>query len=310
MRLTAGWMVTNSASSKFVADFMRKQAASTKRNQLESFNPDPVTMKGYKYLVCWPYRQESHLWEDIPVLIFPFDPITIDKIWEMEIDGSLLNSNKGGLGVKDLCLSFALSHLLKRRYFGMECAEANHQETMEFVLKGLLLEEEEAKSYTRAFQIIEVELGFLYDFFFTKYATLFRMEVTYLIIAVLKLIFIACCGVVLLIYSPTVRTPDPVIEVGTRRVDVIITIIIMGSFFLVEALQLILYVTSDWATISLACLCIRISNSKCILSLIKLIRRFKSTKLPGYWQNKMGQTSVIASSMHFFLMSHFFSGLP
>jgi hypothetical protein len=52
----------------------------------------------------------------------------------MEIDGSLLNSNKGGLGVKDLCLSFALSHLLKRRYFEMECAEANRPETRKFIL--------------------------------------------------------------------------------------------------------------------------------------------------------------------------------
>jgi hypothetical protein len=98
------------------------------------------------------------------------------------------------------------------------------------------------------------------------------MEVSYLIIAVLKLISIAYCGVVLLRNSPTVRTLDPVIEVGTRRVDVIITIIIMVSFLAVEALQLILYVTSDWATISLACLCIRFRNSKRILYLIRFIQ--------------------------------------
>ncbi|KAF8685256.1 hypothetical protein HU200_044077 [Digitaria exilis] len=50
----------------------------------------------------------------------------------------------------------------------MECAEATRPETRKFVLEGLLSEKESIDNYARAFHIIEAELGFLYDFFFTN----------------------------------------------------------------------------------------------------------------------------------------------
>jgi hypothetical protein len=68
VRLTAEWMVTNSAPSKFVADYMREQATAKGNDQLETFNP--VTMKGYKYLVFWPPHKESTShWKHTPLIV-------------------------------------------------------------------------------------------------------------------------------------------------------------------------------------------------------------------------------------------------
>lgn len=69
--------------------------------------------------------------------------------------------------LKDACLSFGLFHLVVRRYFGYNCPESKLDKTRDLVLHGLLRTEQD---YRRAFQVIEVvelELAFLHDFFFT-----------------------------------------------------------------------------------------------------------------------------------------------
>uniref|UniRef100_A0ACD5YUT2 Uncharacterized protein n=1 Tax=Avena sativa TaxID=4498 RepID=A0ACD5YUT2_AVESA len=197
------------------------------------------------------------------------------------------------------------------------CAEAALSQTRKFVLDGLLSEEDAVNNYKRAFHVIEVELGFLYDLFFTKYAALFHMEISFLLMVLFKLISMAICWMFLLQEAPIIKTPDPVIEVGTTTVDVTITVVIMGSLCFIEVLQATLYLTSDWATISLACSRgQRIKTQKIIPSVIWFVRRFNLSRywksmiagrkfdkfldklnLFGYWQKKMGQTSVIESCL-------------
>ncbi|KAI4967455.1 hypothetical protein ZWY2020_025867 [Hordeum vulgare] len=60
-------------------------------------------------------------------------------------------------------------HLVVRRYFGYTCPESGLDKTRDLVLDGLLHTEQD---YERAFQVIEAELAFVYDFFFTKYASI------------------------------------------------------------------------------------------------------------------------------------------
>uniref|UniRef100_A0ACD5ZJJ1 Uncharacterized protein n=1 Tax=Avena sativa TaxID=4498 RepID=A0ACD5ZJJ1_AVESA len=314
-RVIAGWMVTNSTPSARLARYMRLLVAKHTRNHVNSENapepPNPKTLEGYKYLV-----RPIHKHDLIPAE-GGRGTITIDEIWKMELDDSLLNTTGGGSHMKDVCLSFALSHLLKRRFFEMDCAEAALSQTREFVLDGLLSEEDAVNNYKREFHVIEVELGFLYDLFFTKYAALFHMEFSFLLMVLFKLISMAICWMFLLQEAPIIKTPDPVIEVGTTTIDVTITVIIMGSLCFIEVLQATLYLTSDWATISLACSRgQRIKTQKIIPSVIWFVRRFNLSRywksmiagrkfdkfldklnLFGYWQKKMGQTSVIESCL-------------
>ncbi|KAF7046848.1 hypothetical protein CFC21_055844 [Triticum aestivum] len=93
--------------------------------------------------------------------------ITFDMIWNSK-DKLLLSpthdDDQKPVPLKDTCLSFALFKLLSRRFCpGLPIAEEGNLEALKFVL---------AKD-KHAFHLVEVELSFLYDFFYTKYPALF-----------------------------------------------------------------------------------------------------------------------------------------
>ncbi|KAL6847938.1 hypothetical protein ACP4OV_022066 [Aristida adscensionis] len=103
-----------------VAEWMKKHAND------RGDDWDPRSMKGYNYLVKYPLR------------LFSNEAFSDDDETS-----------------KDVCLSFALFELLKRRYYGLVCAEASLPKTQDFVFKGLLPSEND---YKRAFKIVEVSL--------------------------------------------------------------------------------------------------------------------------------------------------------
>lgn len=188
-RVIACWMVNFTDPSKVVVDYMRDQAGS-RDAQVQGYNP--ISMKGYKYLVQWyGYALITH-GAKLPNYRNKLvgDIVTIDMIWE-KCNDRLFDSN-GDSQLKDVCLSFALFQLLKPRFFGMNCYEADLPETRDFVFKGLL--SENGNDYARAFRIIEVELGFLHDFFFTKYASIYEMEIVFFVTFILKIIFTVMLG--------------------------------------------------------------------------------------------------------------------
>ncbi|KAF8717544.1 hypothetical protein HU200_025801 [Digitaria exilis] len=164
-------------SAKVVADYM--QAAVVVRSDdghgddtSSSSRRERDMMTGCKYLVLGEDEDASppsvpHYLTRVPVVDHG-KVVTIDMIWKH--DGDLLGSDddKGARALKDTCLSFALFKLLKRRFCGLEIAEAGDPRTKDFVINGLL-----AGGYERAFRVVEVELSFLYDFFYTKYPALF-----------------------------------------------------------------------------------------------------------------------------------------
>lgn len=166
MRIHACVLASESwESSKLLADYMKQETTSNESRY------DPISLAGYNYLVCWAggrirseppyYRKQFIATENV---------ISIDQVWCC--DGRLMRSAEGAQ-LKDVCLSFALYHLLRRRYFGFSCSESGIQKTHDFISRGLLAREED---FMRAFKVIEVELCFLYDFFFTKYALMYHRE--------------------------------------------------------------------------------------------------------------------------------------
>jgi hypothetical protein len=96
------------------------------------------------------------------------DTVTINDVWELTSDDRLLGTAGSGSELKDVCLSFALSHLLRRHYFELDCAEVGLSETFRFAVEGLLPETDQVNHYSRAFHVIEVELGFLYEHFMSS----------------------------------------------------------------------------------------------------------------------------------------------
>ncbi|RLN30710.1 hypothetical protein C2845_PM05G35040 [Panicum miliaceum] len=158
--------------------------------------------------------------------------------------------------IRGACLSYSLSHLLKRRFFGLDCAEAGLAETRRFVLDGLL-SEDNTDEHTEAFRVIEVELGFLHDFFYTKWACIFEVEATFFFTAVLKIILTFVLGAVVILKSDHVLKHIPI---TTRTVDAVATVLVLGAFVAVETSHTVL------------------------------------RPMFSYWHNSIGQNSVIESS--------------
>jgi len=88
--------------------------------------------------------------------------VTFDMIWNSK-DKLLSPEDDQTRALKDTCLSFAFFKLLKRRFCGLHIAEKGDPAALEFVLAN----------GERAFHLVEVELSFLYDLFYTKYPALF-----------------------------------------------------------------------------------------------------------------------------------------
>jgi hypothetical protein len=105
-----------------------------------------LSMEGYEYPIQQMWDKKWVVTELLTRCWY-----TIDQIWDR------CGNSDDGKALKDICLSFSLFQLLKRRYLGLACAEARNPKTRHFVLKKLLPSEQE---YERAFRVVEVELGF------------------------------------------------------------------------------------------------------------------------------------------------------
>ncbi|KAF7849395.1 hypothetical protein BT93_L0848 [Corymbia citriodora subsp. variegata] len=259
--LMAGSRQSLERDTKVVADYMRREH--------ESGEVDPVHMSGYTYLV----RGEEERWEEIydraerSIKRFikrflgkenhrnPLDNvhelITIEKVWKCE--GRLLSSEGDPNNeVKDICLSFALFKLLHLRYAGYSLPQEAHKKTRNLIHRGLLSKED---GYKRAFRVVEDELTFLFDFFFTKYSMIFQPGRLYF--KLVEFIYVAISiwftASILKYYN---RYGDNC-QLGTvsngMSIEVVVTSLMMISFILVEFMQFFFVGFSEWAKVILIC---------------------------------------------------------
>uniref|UniRef100_A0ACD6AAZ5 Uncharacterized protein n=1 Tax=Avena sativa TaxID=4498 RepID=A0ACD6AAZ5_AVESA len=128
--------------------------------------PKPSTMKGYRYI----FDGEMELAGSLPtspeyrVEVTNAKIITIDTVWGW-INIQDFKYKQTAEVYKETTLSYTLFKLLKRRFCDYPLSEAGLQKTLDFVLDGLL---SERGNYVCAFRVIEGELSFLYDFFYTR----------------------------------------------------------------------------------------------------------------------------------------------
>ncbi|KAM0952296.1 hypothetical protein DsansV1_C03g0034881 [Dioscorea sansibarensis] len=97
-----------------------------------------------------------------------YQVVTVEKIWRCP--GRVLNDSESA---RDVCLSFAMFKLLRRRFTSYPWAEANRPKTKKLILEGFLAD------HMRTL-VIETELAFLYDSFYTKYPVVSHMPLTLL----------------------------------------------------------------------------------------------------------------------------------
>ncbi|CAL9135866.1 unnamed protein product [Musa textilis] len=224
-------------TSKLIADYMKYEPELTPQDE-----PDPTNMRGDSYLVYGEDRVD-HIYEApdylLRIEITDHRVITVSKIWRCT--GSLLNSSGDPEGrLKDICLSFALFKLIQRRFSGYQLAESSLQKTREFVIRGLLSSDDDA--HERAFRVIEVELAFLHDYFYTKYPLIFVIEKFMLAMSATILIFLCWSGESVMKYYLSPTTYFNLITIGRKSFDAIFTLIIVAAIAFLELFQIFLCV--------------------------------------------------------------------
>lgn len=272
----------------------------------EEDEPNPVVIRGYRYLVWDDKPAEDKCWNSSCLGSKNNDIVTTEDIWNSK--GRLLQSNGTCAGtehLKDTCLSFALSKLLLTRFAGFTLDESSKQNTRKFIEMELLSKDPEPCQFNRVFRIIEVELEFVFDFFYTKLYVLSTKNSLY------KLRRLCCIFLFLWFAFYTLNHDNPKdknlsityhghgLEVGVTRVFAVIVAIL-------EIWQLSMHMLSNWKIVKLLCEYVKEPYSKkgkwkekeiqCIWTARNCLSKQKFLRFCFKpWQRKLGQYSLIQS---------------
>ncbi|KAF7046336.1 hypothetical protein CFC21_055368 [Triticum aestivum] len=180
--------------------------------------------------------------------------VTVEKIWRDTSKSRLLGGARTadpGNQRKDLCLSFALYKLLRRRFYDLPVHELTRPQGKRKIRK--LVFDYILKDVERAFRITDVELSFLRDLFYSKHATVFAggLMVPFQSL-LLSLSLAAATGY---ISYPARYIPERMDPADRNRIihGVFITRLMVGIIVLKELLEIFLYVRSRWAKVLLLC---------------------------------------------------------
>nr|CAB3489404.1 unnamed protein product [Digitaria exilis] len=173
------------------------------------------------------------------------------RIWDVV---KLLNEKKGGVFINnekedelqscyDACVAYSLSHSLQRHVLLLSSRKARPIQPLDGV------------NYEWGLKVIEMELAFLHDIFFTGNAFLHYYQAkTACMWALASLTGICFVGV-------AAATPGAIASshggstniVGTTTADLVITFSILVSLAMLQLMQLLRCWTSNWARLSVVC---------------------------------------------------------
>ncbi|KAF7849235.1 hypothetical protein BT93_L1052 [Corymbia citriodora subsp. variegata] len=287
-------------NSKVIADHMSREH--------ESGEVDPVRMTGYTYVV----RGEEKRWVDGFVRPMRFIKsclgkkekpapdyrmtlekekdrlITIEKVWKCE--GRLLQGGDPHNKLKDICLSFALFKLLRLRYAGYSLPQEAHKKTWNLILHGLLAQED---SYKRAFRVIEVELTFLFDFFYTKYGIIFHPGRLMLKMMEFITVIMGIWATISLLKHRRENVHG--LAYFVLGVENRVTSVMIILFIIVELLQFFFMGFSEWAKVIWICKYVEKKSWQKNECIERMIRAICGVRLLKPWERKLRQYSFIKS---------------
>uniref|UniRef100_A0A0D9XXJ6 DUF4220 domain-containing protein n=1 Tax=Leersia perrieri TaxID=77586 RepID=A0A0D9XXJ6_9ORYZ len=230
--------------------------------------------------------------------------VTVEKAWEKNEhdDGNQL-SNDGKL--KDLLLSFALFKLLRQRLRGKQ--PPLHEppgdiKALVFVRRGLA-GGDECDDYERIFRVIEVELGFLYDFYYARYPspkqTLIPETAMFLAAAMLS---ISALFSTALLHHHSPGRGKASIDFTTTSLDIWLARLVITLFLVLEISQYLSLVLSDWHRVKMLCRYIRHRpwwhrRRRPILETVIWLT-CRATLTRSYWSNSVGQYSLLHACLH------------
>ncbi|KAI6703517.1 hypothetical protein NL676_012653 [Syzygium grande] len=295
-RARALMLASNSVMQKkcrLIADYM-----STEHQWNNSSDEDPATMRGYRYLVrvagdakvhsSWSqakWRRKAAPWldGDAPhyrqLLEVTDEVTTVEKVWNCK--GRLLSVSGGDRNgrLKDLCLSFSLFKFICLRFTGYSLPREAHKKLWRLI-QHMLSEE---NGYERVFRVIEVELAFLFDLFYTKYpVNLHRRPSVYKL-----LLFPIVVAVPLILLYGAILNKD--------WFAIVAIVLLLTSILVVKLTQFGIMIFSEWAKVTYICKYVRSEwwrRNKCAGTLIEIICRVWLVKP---WGRQLRQYSLLKS---------------
>ncbi|XP_073013330.1 uncharacterized protein [Typha latifolia] len=290
-------------NTRLVAEYMRHEHEH-EHDQSGTTEVDPIRMRGYKYLVLGETKQAMgarsagySIQQDVTHEQKKL--ITIDKVWEC--DGRLLQKTWGDPDgrLKDVCLSFALYKLLRRRFDDLEIHEAQLPKTWDLVFGGILGNGDD-EDYERAFRIVEVEMAFLNDYFCNRNAILFangfpvmRLMLSVMVIGVIIWIAVA-------IHRTYRRTEGEFNNfINGVNVDVVITYWVLALLIVKEFWEMVTFISSDWTKVLVLCKYVKNpgwTRIKIVENALRLLCNF--TVLHG-WQRNIYQCNLLFGSSRY-----------
>jgi hypothetical protein len=303
LSVNGGRIFASMTASSFLDKQSRYVQLHMKSEHTNSTEYNPVTLHGYKY----PFYEDDYDHQDTI--------ITLDMVW-CSNEGPLGTSDDGQ-HLKETCLSFSLFRLLRRRFFGLACPEAKSRKSRLLVLDGLLRAEE---NYEAAYRVIEAELAFAHDHFFTSCGSFnTKLGNVIILLSIAKLVIYPITilsSIKDFIHNKNKSSSSNLTGtvIGGGFDPVVTALVVMVVLMALEVLQLYLYLSSDWAKVKLARRSIyffskQIRQRWSIWSIFGADTCFgmfglfiylgldrhcnKLPKILGYWQNKVGQHALL-----------------
>ncbi|KQK05512.2 hypothetical protein BRADI_2g20430v3 [Brachypodium distachyon] len=242
-------------SVKVIADYMDVEESLAADD--EPLPPDPETMRGYKYIfhgedimeLTTEYGRLSP--KEIRLQSSCKSVVTIDQVYRW-IDTQDDYSEKEKDMARDFCLAFALFKLLKRRFYGYVPAEARSSKALNLVLNGLIHHQDAVAMGTdAAFRVVDAELAFLYDFFYTRNIVLVGVR-TYICIAVVVL--------ALTLWAAFYGTLGPAyrrLVIGVKDLDRSVTVVVVVITAGLEMCQALAAFSNNWRYTKRVYRCVR-----------------------------------------------------
>ncbi|KAF8031488.1 hypothetical protein BT93_D0641 [Corymbia citriodora subsp. variegata] len=289
-------------NTKVIADYMSREH--------QSGEVDPVRMTGYTYLV----RGEEEKWVNYYVRVKRFIKkclwkwkveitasnyrmtldkdklITIEKVWQYK--GRLLQGGDPRNKLKDICLSFALFKLLRLRYAGYSLPQEVQKKTRMLILHGLLSQED---GYRRAFRVIEVELTFLFDFFYTKYGFIFHLGRLMLKLMEFITVIMGIWTTTSLLkyrHNHVYQLPNTPNALGVEK---LVTSVMIILFVIMELMQFFFMGFSEWAKVTWICKYVEKKSWQENMWIERMIRAICGVRLLKPWERNLRQYSFLES---------------
>ncbi|CAN6296584.1 unnamed protein product [Urochloa humidicola] len=193
--------------------------------------------------------------------------------------------------LKDVCLSFALCKLLRRKFAGVATSDNEKPKGQRVVFDNLL-----RSGWERTFRVVRTELGFSRDLLYTKYPILFSSGFP----VVSTALFVVTVGVSLWIIVSAVRHyriphGSSAYVVDGRNVDLLITFGIVGMVTGMDICEFFIHLFSDWTKVMVISEYVRKPWLNCCF-LNSILRFICSGKIAEPMGRSLGQFDLLKAT--------------